>query len=386
MAEIRERARLYAAIEELRKRPLIVYATSTRHNVNAQMAADTVREFIDQMDRIQPSVTEVDVLLHSSGGDALAAWKLISVLRERFKRVHVLVPFMAFSAATIFALGADEIVLHPHASLGPIDPQIAIQLPDGKQRNFAFEDVGAFLRFLRDEVGITEQVHVAGIADKLFSVVDPINVGAAKRASELSTDVGERLLRMHMTSAEDKSHARAIAENLNKSFFAHGDAVSRARAKELDLKVAKSNIELETAMWKAFLGIEAFMDLREPFEPLQHFLANGGAASIAPTAPVVFPPNMPPQLAQQAWTGIAQQAVNTATTNTGVEVPFDLVAAVVESSRLSAVYHIEGTLSASRLVSGQVNVVPLQRAQGWRRAEVSDEAGAKVAKETGEAS
>ena len=73
----------------------------------------------------------------------------MSLLRERFKSVSVLVPYMAFSAATIFSLGADEIVMHPHASLGPIDPQIQMRQADGTMRVFAYEDVGAFLRFLR---------------------------------------------------------------------------------------------------------------------------------------------------------------------------------------------------------------------------------------------
>jgi ClpP class serine protease len=133
----------YAVIESYRKRPLIVYATSTRRGVSAMMAGDAVRELIDQIDAL-PGGNEVDVLIHSTGGDALTAWKLMSILRERLERVSVLVPFMAFSAATLFALGADEIVMHPHASLGPIDPQISIPQPDGSRRQFAYEDVGAF--------------------------------------------------------------------------------------------------------------------------------------------------------------------------------------------------------------------------------------------------
>src|SRR5690348_11090599 len=121
--EIAERVQRYAAIEAYRKRPLIVYATSTRAGLQAMMAGDAVREFIDQLDVLKEHQA-VDVLIHSTGGDALAAWKLMSVLRERFEKVSVLVPYMAFSAATVFAMGADEIVMHPHASLGPIDPQI----------------------------------------------------------------------------------------------------------------------------------------------------------------------------------------------------------------------------------------------------------------------
>ena len=43
---------------------------------------------------------------------------------------------------------------------------------------------------------------------------------------------------MHMTGADEQGRPREIAEGLNKSFFAHGDAVSRTRARDLQLKIA----------------------------------------------------------------------------------------------------------------------------------------------------
>src|ERR1039457_3474763 len=177
--QLKERRARYKLIEECRGRPLIVYATSTRPGIQAMMAGDAIRELIDQIEAVGDA-TDIDVLVHSTGGDPLAAWKLMSLLRERFAHVGVLVPFMAFSAATLFALGADEIVMHPHASLGPIDPQISISQADGKIRQFAYEDVGAFLRFLGNEVKVTEQAHVSAVVEKLFSVVDPVHVGAEK--------------------------------------------------------------------------------------------------------------------------------------------------------------------------------------------------------------
>jgi hypothetical protein len=167
------RQNCYTAIEQYRQRPLVVYATSTRVGVPAMMAGDAVREFIDQIDSIADGET-VDVLIHSTGGDGLTAWKLISLLRERFKDIAVLVPNMAFSAATMFALGANKIYMHPHASLGPIDPQITIKMPDGSQGTFSYEDVGSFLRFLVDDVGITDQAPMASAIGRLFERVDPI--------------------------------------------------------------------------------------------------------------------------------------------------------------------------------------------------------------------
>jgi len=368
--ELAERRVRYKAIEDYRKRPLIVYATSTRPNVPGIMAGDAVREFIDQIDALSDA-EKVDVLVHSTGGDALAAWKLMSILRERLDHVAVLVPFMSFSAATLFALGADEIVMHPHASLGPIDPQVTIVQPDGSKRQFSYEDVGAFLRFLASEVKVTEQVHISAIIEKLFSVVDPVNVGAAKRASELSSSVGERLLLMHMRNSEDKARARQIAENLNKSFFAHGDAVSRTRAKDLQLKIADEDAEMEKLMWEAYLGLESYMELRQPFNALQHYLGDPqGAAALQPHAPLVIPPNAPPQLAQQVWQAAAQQAMQNLA-NAAVEVEYSLVNAVLESTRVASEYRTTGKLTAFRNVNGEIQLSGTDTESGWKRADAA---------------
>jgi len=359
-----ERSKGYQALEEYRKRPLVVYATTTRPGVPGQMSGDTVREFVDQIDAIPLGEKSIDILVHSTGGDALAAWKIMSLLRERFEKVGVLVPFMAFSAATLFALGADEIVMHPHASLGPIDPQIGIMQPDGTVRQFAYEDVGAFLRFLATEVKITEQAHTSAVIEKLFSVVDPVHVGAAKRASELSSSIGERLLLTHMTG-EDKTRARQIAENLNKSFFAHGDAVSRRRAKELHLKVAKEDRELERLMWGAFLGLEEYFQLRVPFHPLQHYINSpAGAASLVPLAPVALPANAPPQVVQQVWQAVLQQAADNLR-SAAVEVPYSLVNAVLESTRVASEFRTIGKLTAFRGPNGEIQLNGSDTCSKW---------------------
>lgn len=362
--DLEERRARYRKIEEYRKRPLIVYATSTRNGVVAMMAGDAVREFIEQIDAIGNGEI-VDVLVHSTGGDPLTAWKLMSLLRERFKQVGVLVPFMAFSAATLFALGADEIVMHPNASLGPIDPQLQIAQPDGKVRPFAYEDVGAFLRFLASEAKITDQAYITTAVDKLFSVVDPVSVGAAKRASELSSSVGERLLRIHMVGSEEEARAKQIAENLNKTFFAHGDAVSRTRAKELQLKIVE-DAHLEKLIWEAYLGLEGYMQLREPFNHLQYYLADAaGAASVQPCAPVVLPPNAPPQLAQQVWQAVAQQAMQAAT-GSAVTVRYSVVNAVLESVRVAAEFRTTGELQAFRHVAGQIQLSVVDTKSSWK--------------------
>ena len=119
------RLELYKRIETARGRPLIAYITSSRQNASAQMASDVIPQFTKQLIRIPRASQEVDVLIVSNGGDPTVSWRMISLIRERFQKVGVLLPYAAFSAATLLALGADEIVMHPFSNLGPVDPQLS---------------------------------------------------------------------------------------------------------------------------------------------------------------------------------------------------------------------------------------------------------------------
>ena len=363
-----ERVKRYAAIEKYRERPVIVYATSTRPGIPAMMGSDAIREFIDQIDRIKNG-DAIDILIHSNGGDPLASWKIMSILRERFTKIGVLVPNQAFSAATLFALGADEIVMHPHASLGPIDPQITIRTPDGSvKQGFAYEDIGGFLRFIAEDVKIESETHRATLAEKLVGNVEPTTIGYAKRASALSADVGARLLSTHMTDADK---ARQIALNLNKAFFAHGDAVSRTRARTLELKIAESNTELEKLIWAAYEGIEEYMLLRRPFNPIVEFCSDqNAAASLAPQAPVVLPPNTPPQFAEQVWNAVLSQAAQRAAA-AGVEVERAIISAVIESERYASQHRARRRINVFRLPNGEIKYSALDVESTWEAVSVT---------------
>ena len=366
--DLEKRQAVYKEIEEYRKRPLIVYATTTRGNTRALIAGDVVREFIDQVDAIKDG-NGVDILIHSYGGDALAAWKLMAVIRERFGKVGVLVPSMAFSAATIFALGGDEIVMHPHASLGPIDPQIQARLPSGEVKQFAYEDLGAFLKFLREEVQLTEQQHLTAVVDRLFAGIDPVVVGAAKRAGSLAAEVGERLLSLHMK--DDHEKAKRIARNLAKSFFAHGDAVSRKRATDLELKIAKEDKKLEALIWQAYLNLEEHMEMRHPFDPVELLLADpAAAAALAPPVPLQLPPGLPEPIVNQIQQFAANQALQRLQ-GQPVSVPFSMVQSVLESTRLASEVRTTGRLTGSIQGNGEIRVNSVGPAGRWRPVSVS---------------
>jgi ClpP class serine protease len=74
--------------------------------------------------RLTPAEMPIDVILHTPGGLVLAAEQIARALRDHPSRVTVFVPHYAMSGGTLIALAADEIVMDPHAVLGPVDPQL----------------------------------------------------------------------------------------------------------------------------------------------------------------------------------------------------------------------------------------------------------------------
>jgi ClpP class serine protease len=66
----------------------------------------------------------IDMILHTPGGLVLAATQIAEALQAHPAKVTVLVPHYAMSGGTLLALAADEIIMAPHAVLGPVDPQL----------------------------------------------------------------------------------------------------------------------------------------------------------------------------------------------------------------------------------------------------------------------
>jgi hypothetical protein len=67
---------------------------------------------------------EVDFIIDSPGGLADEAYKIIRTLRANFKKVNVVVPFWAKSAATLVSLGGSTIIMDEFAEFGPLDAQL----------------------------------------------------------------------------------------------------------------------------------------------------------------------------------------------------------------------------------------------------------------------
>jgi len=117
----------YKEIEEYRGRPLLIYATKFLDSLPPRIPnfidISDVDGFTDLINSVKDQ-SIIDVLLHSLGGRPDATERIVGILRNKFDEINFLIPHSAYSAATMLALSGNCVVLHPSATLGPIDPQI----------------------------------------------------------------------------------------------------------------------------------------------------------------------------------------------------------------------------------------------------------------------
>ncbi|MHB1611318.1 MAG: SDH family Clp fold serine proteinase, partial [Sulfobacillus sp.] len=118
------RQKLIADIEKITRRKLITYVTL--NGPNAMIVHDDLSPIVDLLANFLPS-DPIDLLLHSPGGLPDAAETLLRTgFRASNRAFRVIVPASAKSAATLLALGADEILMGDNSQLGPIDPQVFV--------------------------------------------------------------------------------------------------------------------------------------------------------------------------------------------------------------------------------------------------------------------
>ena len=87
--------------------------------INIEDAEEVLRA-IYQTDNDVP----IDIVLHTPGGLVLAATQIARALAAHPARVRAIIPHYAMSGGTLIALAANEIIMSPHAVLGPVDPQL----------------------------------------------------------------------------------------------------------------------------------------------------------------------------------------------------------------------------------------------------------------------
>jgi hypothetical protein len=245
------------------------------------MAMDSVRIIFDHIIKSKISgKNSLDLFLSSNGGDGTVPWKLVTLIREYFTKFSVLVPCRAFSAATLIALGADEIIMHPMGMLGPTDPNVANDFnppnPVNPQQKLGIsvEDVTAYINLIKEDVGISKGNELVEAFNKLPNVIHPLALGNVKRSLAQSRMMATKILSLHMKNPKDRRQINMIVDNLTSKLYYHGHPINRDEAsKQLGIKtIINETSEIEDLIWQLYLEYENEMKLSIPFEPLYELL------------------------------------------------------------------------------------------------------------------
>lgn len=356
------RKELYKQIEKIRNKNLITYVTSIRPGMSGQMAGDAVDIILKQLDVIPKECKEIDFLIISNGGDPITSLRIISLLRERFDKVTVLVPYVAYSAATILALGADEIIMHPYSNLGPTDPQITTSKvnPNGQRENLCFgsEDIRNYIDFVKEDVGIRKK-DLVNILANISKDVSTLTIGSTKRSQRLSYALSMKLLRTHMKS---RFKMNKIAKTLSQSYYHHSYALGRTEVKKLGLNVINPDEKLENLLWKVWEDFALEMKVNKSFDILGEIMDDPIAKEQLENIPVLnYPANIPLELVRQKMVQLIQQSG--VTLQKCLET--DCLMASIESTRRN--YHITNNIKIAywRDLSMKINTNITVSSKGW---------------------
>ncbi len=234
--------RLVSEITSLLGGPLITYWNNPRGSIcdNDVVALYEVLQKLGKQDTIY-------LFIKSDGGSGQASLRLVNLLRQYCKRLVALVPLKCASAATMIALGADEILMGAIANLTPVDTSLIHDLSPLDRDN---ERVSVSLDGLTRVIGLwqTEQSDSKENPYKvLFQYVHPLVIGAVDRSKSLSIMLCKELLAYHI---DDEEKAIQIAQTLNSKYPSHNYPILFEEARAIGLKVAHMSPEINKLLLK----------------------------------------------------------------------------------------------------------------------------------------
>lgn len=222
---------LIARLESQLGGALLTYWNNPRGEVcdNDVLAFHELLERIGQKERIF-------LFIKSHGGHGQASLRIVNLLRKYCRQLVALVPLECASAATMMALGANQILMGPMAYLTAIDTSLTHDLSpidrDNERVSVSLDELNRVIRLWQQEKGEGQ-----GGGDNpyksLYAYVHPLVIGAVDRADSLSIMLCRELLSYHI---KDEAAAERIAQTLNSKYPSHSYPILLEEAAKIGLE------------------------------------------------------------------------------------------------------------------------------------------------------
>lgn len=259
-----QRQELIRQIQARTGRKLICYVSGSA----AAIERDDTVGFVDLLHNLTPD-TDLDLLLHTGGGDIDAAEKLITMVRTVVGKaeLRVVVPDFAKSAGTLMALAADWIVMSDTSELGPIDPQIT--LADGNG-NLIRHSIQSYLDAYNCHSQALNKDPGNAAARVMLGKLDPATVKLFESVRKRARQMAEDQLKRGMFRQSGGNFTKIASELIDTNrWLSHGQMIDAQAAQRLELNVEYVNPKSEEwrELWRLYcLQRLAAQDKQKLFE------------------------------------------------------------------------------------------------------------------------
>ena len=271
-----DRKKLYRVIEKDRATKVLSFITSDRKGMETLIAQDCIDQFVDLLEKVGPT-KRISLILHTNGGQTLAAWRLVNLIRIFCDELEVLIPLKALSAGTLISIGADRVIMTKQAALGPIDPSVSNPLNplaniggQNKQVPVSVESVRGYLDAVREELKINNEQELTSVLINLTNHIHPLVLGEIFRSKAQIRFLAEKLLPRQV---KDSEKIKSIIDFLCADSGSHDYTINRREAVDLGLKIEKPSDDLYQLLRNIHLSYLEELKLLEPYTP-QAYLGN----------------------------------------------------------------------------------------------------------------
>jgi len=269
-------------LSETRHKPKNKYRVVIIHSGSTKFEREDVITLINELDKIDTKKddTLIEVLLNSRGGDIYAAYKMVHLLRSKCIYLRFIIPLYAKSAATLMALGGNEIIMGQQSELGPLDAPMEHPLVEGIRlsaldgvrplelisdfcKTLAIEGLGVKIRSAvglgrKDSVDIALRF-ACEFVKPVVGKLDPLVFNMCYRRLQIAEKYGRELLESYMFKDEQNKAdlAHKTITQLVWMYPEHGYAISSEEAKRLKLKITDAeNFDEWDQYWKLYNKIK----------------------------------------------------------------------------------------------------------------------------------
>ncbi len=212
---------------------------------HGSICANDLVALFDILQRLGGNGERINIFLKSDGGDGESSLRIVNLIRQYFNYIVMLTPLECASAATMIALGADEILMGPLAYLTAIDTSLTHDLSpldrDNRRVSVSQDELTRIISVWEQK---SKEHHPNPYSD-IFQYIHPLVVGAIDRASSLSIRICKEILLYHI---QEEDRAESISKHLNSDYPSHSYPITWREAKRLGLNVHELEPEINTLL------------------------------------------------------------------------------------------------------------------------------------------